>query len=75
MKNAVMWDVTPRGSLRIDFSGEHIVSIISDSMILSVLMMEVIRSSETSVLTKVTRHYIPENGVFIVTSLKSSNLK
>jgi hypothetical protein len=33
------------------------------SPILVTLMMEAIRSSETSVLTSVTRRYIPEDGI------------
>jgi hypothetical protein len=32
-------------------------------MILVTLMMEVIRKSEMSVLTRTTRHHIPENGI------------
>jgi hypothetical protein len=37
------------------------------------LMMEAIRSSETSVLTRPTRQ-IPKTAFFIVTALKTSNL-
>jgi hypothetical protein len=33
------------------------------SLILSTVMMEAIRSSETSVLTKSARHHIPEDGI------------
>jgi hypothetical protein len=36
---------------------------IPSSLIISTLMMDVMRSSETSVLTRVTRH-IPEDGIF-----------
>jgi hypothetical protein len=37
-------------------------------------MMEVIHSSKTSVLTRVTWRHIPEDGIFIVTAVKTSNL-
>jgi hypothetical protein len=33
------------------------------SLILFTLMMEAIRSSETLVLTRATRHHIPEDGI------------
>jgi hypothetical protein len=35
----------------------------SSSLIPFNLMMEVTRSSDTSVLTRVTRHHIPEDGI------------
>jgi hypothetical protein len=38
------------------------VNIVSSSLILFTTMMEVIRSFETSVLTRATWHYIPEDG-------------
>jgi hypothetical protein len=50
MKNAVSWDVV---FVTTDVSEESIAS----------LMMEAIRSSETAVLTRATRHHIPEDGI------------
>jgi hypothetical protein len=74
MKNAVFWDVTPCGSCKNRrFGGTyHIImttrigelettlAVISNR---SMLMMEAIRSSETLVLTRGTRHNNPENGI------------
>jgi hypothetical protein len=37
-------------------------------------MMEALRSSETSVLTRTTWLDIPKTGFFIVTAVKTSNL-
>jgi 3'-phosphoadenosine 5'-phosphosulfate sulfotransferase (PAPS reductase)/FAD synthetase len=39
-------------------------NVVLSSLILFTLMMEVIRSSETSLLARSTRHHIPENGTF-----------
>jgi hypothetical protein len=44
------------------------VAIVTDNyvpnaLVLSILMMEVIRYSETSVLIRATRRYIPEDGI------------
>jgi hypothetical protein len=36
--------------------------------------MQALRSFETSVLAKATWHHIPEDGIFIVTAVKTSNL-
>jgi hypothetical protein len=46
---------------------------VPSSLILFSLMMEAIRSSETSVLTRATRHHIPEDGT--VHSHRRKNLK
>jgi hypothetical protein len=37
--------------------------IVSNSLILVTLMMEAIRSSETSLITRATRHNIPKDGI------------
>jgi hypothetical protein len=50
-----------------------IANIVPKLLILVTLMMVLIRSSETSVLTRATRHYIPEDG--ILHSLRCENLK
>jgi hypothetical protein len=39
------------------------VTVVSSSLILSTLMTEAIRSSETSVLTRATQRHIAEDGV------------
>jgi hypothetical protein len=42
------------------------VDAVNSSPILFTLMMEAIRSSETSVLTRATLHRIPEDGILRV---------
>jgi hypothetical protein len=69
---------------RIDVSEEHIASIISvlqllvtadvpSSLILFTLMKDAIRYSETSVLTRATRRHNLEDGILLVTAVKTSN--
>jgi hypothetical protein len=59
MKNAVFWNVGPcrSGSLQ---PPAHANSSFAD---FSTLKVEAIRSSETSVHTRSTRHHIPEDGI------------
>jgi hypothetical protein len=54
MENIACWDVTPYDSSKNRRFG---------SLILSILMMEVVLSSETSVLIRATRRHIPEGGI------------
>jgi hypothetical protein len=79
MKNAVFSDVAPRrscvnrrfrGTYRLHLQGRkiceppaHAGSSLTD---FSILMIEAIRSSETSVHTRSTWRHIPEDGIFQV---------
>jgi hypothetical protein len=57
MKNVIFWDVTLRSVLQFLVTA----NIVPNSLILFTLMMEMIRSSETSVPTKAKRHHNPED--------------
>jgi hypothetical protein len=59
MKKAVFWDVTSCGSCWLLITA----NFVPNSPILVTLMMEVLRSSKTSVLTRATWHIAPEDGI------------
>jgi hypothetical protein len=73
MKHVVFWDVTPceycrnrrfRGTKCLHLATQFLVNsnVVLSSLILSILKMETIPSSETSALTRATLRKISEDG-------------
>jgi hypothetical protein len=65
MKNAVFWGIMPCGSCNNQCCVLQLLvtANIPSSLILVTLMMEAIRSSEMSVITRVTWRNTPEDGI------------
>jgi hypothetical protein len=60
----VFWDVTPYGSCNNQrFEGMYRLHVVPSSLVLLILIMKAIRSSETSVVAGATRHHIPDDGI------------
>jgi hypothetical protein len=62
MKNVVFWDVTTCGPLRSKLQLLVSTNVVPIALVLSTLMMETIHSSETSILSRATLCYNPEDG-------------
>jgi hypothetical protein len=65
MKNVVFWNVTSLALVKIAVVTANVVP---SSLILTILMMEAIRSSETSLLTRGQRRHVLEDSILLVIS-------
>jgi hypothetical protein len=65
VKNGVFWGVMPCGSCKNRRALQLLVTVNArpTSLILSILMMEVMCFSETSVITRATLHHILEDDI------------
>jgi hypothetical protein len=74
LRNAVFWDVTACGYCK---NWLDTANVVPSSPNLVALMMEALRSSDMSVLTRVTRRKSPEDGILhshLRENLKSYNI-